>query len=306
MTDTLHTYGPRSGRRLTVTDPKDQVMAYTYALDDQVLSTVFTNAVISTPSVTLTYDSSYGRVATMVDGTGTTTYGYHAPGGLGAGQIATVDGPLSNDTITYGYDEIGRATTRALNGSANTVTWVFDALARVTSEANVLGTFTYTYDGVTRRMATVTYPNGQTSTYSYLPTNQDHQLQTIHHKYPGGATLSKFDYTYDTVGNIMTWRQQADTTAVLWEYRYDTADQLVAAVKKSTDPTPTVLKRYGYAYDPAGNRTAEQIDDQVTGASYDGLNRLMSGQPAGPLDVRRDGERACGGEGSGRARSRRG
>ena len=31
----------------------------------------------------------------------------------------------------------------------------------------MLGTFSYTYDGVTGRLATVTYPNGQTSTYSY-------------------------------------------------------------------------------------------------------------------------------------------
>ncbi len=28
-----------------------------------------------------------------------------------------------------------------------------------------------------------------------------------------------------------------------------------------------VLARYAYAYDPAGNRTGEQIEDQVTGAS---------------------------------------
>lgn len=73
---------------------------------------------------------------------------------------------------------------------------------------NVLGTFTYGYDGVTSRIASVTYTNNQTTSYSYLPSTQDHRLQTIHHKYPNGATLSKFDYTYDVVGNIVTWRQQ--------------------------------------------------------------------------------------------------
>jgi uncharacterized protein RhaS with RHS repeats len=46
---------------------------------------------------------------------------------------------------------------------------------------------------------------------------------------------------------------------------------------------PVVLKRYAYAYGPAGNRTAEQIDDQVTGASHDTLNRLISQQPSGPM-----------------------
>lgn len=167
--------------------------------------------------------------------------------------MASVDGPLTDDTITYTYDQLGRVTVRAINGSANTVTWAFDALGRVTSEVNLLGTFTYTYDGVTHRLATVSYPNGQTSTYDYLPTNQDHRLETIHHKYPGGATLSKFGYTYDAVGNILTWRQQADTTAVLWRYGYDTADQLTSAVKESTDTTPAILQRYAYGYDPAGN-----------------------------------------------------
>ena len=111
----------------------------------------------------------------------------------------------------------------------------------------------------------------------------DHRLQTIHHKYPSGATLSKFDYTYDAVGNILTWRQQADNDAVLWVYRYDSADQLIGALKHATDPQQTMLKRYAYAYDPGGNRTAEQIDDTVTGASHDNMNRLLSQQPAGGL-----------------------
>lgn len=284
VTDTLYTYD-LIGRLKTVTDPKDQVTTHTYALDDALLSRVYTNAQIATPSVSYTYEPDYPRVATMVDGIGTTTYGYKAAGTLGAGQVASEDGPLTDDTITYTYDQLGRVVTRAINGAANTVTWTFDALGRVTTEANLLGTFTYAYDGVTSRLAAVTYPNNQTSTYTYLPTTQDHRLQTIHHKYPNGSTLSKFDYTYDAVGNIRTWRQQADTTAVLWKYGYDAADQLTRAVKHATDAQESILQRYGYAYDPAGNRTLEQIDDSVTLSSYDNLNRLTAQAPGGPLVV---------------------
>ena len=280
--DTLYAYDA-TGRLKTVTDPKDQVTTHTYATDDSLLTTVYTNATIPTPGVTYTYDPVHPRVLTMVDGIGTTTYAYKAPGVLGAGQVASVDGPLTNDTITYTYDQLARVTVRAINGAANTVTWAFDALGRVTSEANVLGTFTYAYDGVTSRLATVTYPNNQTSTYTYLPTNQDHRLQTIHHKYPNATTLSKFDYTYDAVGNILTWRQQADTTAINWRYGYDAADQLTSAIKESTDPTPVIQKRYAYGYDPAGNRLFEQIDDQVMAASHDNLNRLTQHTPGGPL-----------------------
>jgi len=56
-----------------------------------------------------------------------------------------------------------------------------------------------------------------------------------------------------------TWRQQADTTAVIWEYGYDQADQLTSAVKTSTATPATILQRFAYAYDPGGNRTIEQM-----------------------------------------------
>ena len=245
---------------------------------------VYTNANIATPSVTYTYDTNYPRLATRVDGLGTTTYTYRAAGQSGAGRVATIDGPGTNDTLTYTYDELGRRLSRAL-GTA-TVTWAFDALGRLTSEVNVLGTFTYTYDGLSGRCANATYPNSQSTTYSYFGNSGDRRLQRLHHKLSGGATLSKFDYTYDTVGNILSWQQQADTDApTQWIYGHDLADQLAAAVKKTTDPTPTVLARYGYVYDPSGNRTTEQIDDAVLGASVNNVNRLGSQQPSGSLKI---------------------
>ena len=71
------------------------------------------------------------HAATTVDGIGTTTYTYHPAGQPGAGQVASVDGPLPDDTITYTYDELGRVVTRSINGAANTVTWTYDALGRI-------------------------------------------------------------------------------------------------------------------------------------------------------------------------------
>ena len=283
-TDTLYTYD-LAGRLKTITDPKDQVTTLSYNIDDSLSGTAYTNEQISTSDVSYTYDPYYSRVATMVDGIGTTTYTYKATGTNGAGRVATIDGPLTDDTISYTYDELGRVVQRTINGSANQVDWTFDALGRVTSEENLLGEFTYTYEGVTSRLATVTYPNSQTSNYSYYSNAGDRRLQTIHHKYPNASTLSKFDYTYDAVGNILTWRQQADSTAVLWKYGYDQADQLISAVKHATDTPQTVLQRYAYAYDAAGNRTVEQIDDAVTLSVYDILNRLTSQAPGGPMVI---------------------
>jgi RHS repeat-associated protein len=133
-------------------------------------------------------------------------------------------------------------------------------------------------------LADVTYPNGQTTTYGYFDHTGDDRLKTIHHKYANASTLSKFDYTYDMVGNILTWQRQAGSSApTIYRYTYDLADELVLATKWTTDQTPVVLKRYAYAYDKAGNRTSEQIDDALTGATYDAMNRLMSQQAAGGL-----------------------
>jgi RHS repeat-associated protein len=220
----------------------------------------------------------------MTDGAGTTSYTYYPPGVLGAGSIQTVDGPLDNDTITYGYDELGRVNSKQIGGPSRVETQAFDALGRLTQLTNPLGNFTYAYDGVTGRPLSVTYPNSQQTTYAYFDSLGDHRLQEIHNKKPGGATLSKFDYTYNAVGNILTWQQQtASNPAQVYQYGYDGADQLTAAILMSADPTPVVLRRYYYAYDAAANRTAEQIDDAVTASTYNNMNQLVSQAAGGAL-----------------------
>lgn len=282
VTDTLFNFDP-TGRLHSMTDPLGQVLTFTYDLADDLGNATFTNAVVATPSVSYTHDPVYKRPLTMQDGIGTTTFSYHPPGVPGAGKVATIDGPFANDTIAYSYDELGRPTTRTINGSANAATWTFDALGRPVTETNALGSFVYTYDGFAARPASVEYPNGQTTTFSYLSTTEDHRLETIHHKDASGATLSKHDYTYDFVGNLLTWRQQSGSEATIWRYSYDAIDQVTAAIRETTDTPPTILKRHLFAYDPAGNRLFEQTDDNVLSASYDKMNRLLSQAPGGPL-----------------------
>jgi YD repeat-containing protein len=88
---------------------------------------------------------------------------YTAVGALGALQPATIDGPFTNDTMSYAYDELGRVTQRLLAGTG--VTLSYDALGRVVTLAHAVGTFSYGYVGQTGRLQSVAYPNGQTSTY---------------------------------------------------------------------------------------------------------------------------------------------
>src|SRR5207244_1654938 len=93
----------------------------------------------------------------------------------------------------------------------------------------------------------------------------------------------RFTYAYDAVGNIKTWTQQYGTATNAYDLAYDSADQLTAVAFRTTDPTPVVLKRYAYAYDPAGNRTTEQIDDAPVSSVYDTMNRLTSQDSGGAL-----------------------
>jgi len=280
-TDTAYTYDA-AGRLSTVTDPMDQVTTYTYNVDNSLASTGFTNETIATPDISHTYDTYYPRPATMVDGNGTTTYNYVAAGTNGAGAVASVDGPFSNDTINYTYDELGRVATRMLNSTGTEIT--YDALGRLSQLEFPIGTFDYTYVGQTGRRASVTYPNSQTTEYSYFDDEHDFRLQTIHHKNPSAATLSKFDYTYDAVGNILTWRQErSGSAAKIYTFTHDLVDQLTSAVLTDTSTPATILKRQAWSYDEAGNRTVDQTDDAVFATTHDSMNRLQSRAPGGPI-----------------------
>ena len=89
----------------------------------------------------------------------------------------------------------------------------------------------------------MTYPNGQTSQYTYRPATEDSRLWTIHHKKADQSTLSRFEYTWNAAGNITEWQQQADSDApTLWKYGYDRADQLTSAVHQTMGTTPTIMK----------------------------------------------------------------
>jgi hypothetical protein len=201
---------------------------------------------------------------------------------LGSGLIATVDGPLASDTVSYAYDELGDVASRGISGFAST--FVHDSLGRLATQGSPVGNFTFTYDGRTSRPLSLGYPNGQATLYTYFPSSGDHQLHEIKHLAPGSSLLSKHNYTYDAVSNVRTWTQQVGASgAKLYEMGYDSADQLAWATLKTTDPTPVILKRYGYAYEKVGNRTSEQVDDAVFSAAHNNRNQVTSQQAGGVL-----------------------
>jgi len=287
---TTSIYENTTSRLKSVTDARNQTKTYGYAIDNKLTSTTYTNFVVATPTVTFSYmdpdnpsvPDPYGRLRLMTDGIGTTRYDYKPVATLGAGSLSSVDGPLANDTVSYTYDERGRVKTRGL--STFSTTSGYDALGRLGTFTSPMGDFVWAYVNTTGRPQTATYPNGQTTTYTYFPNLGDQRLQQIKHQQTsGGTVLSQFDYTYDAVGNIKTWTQLRGTDpAKLYTLGYDPADEISTATVTGPTPLP-VPSRFRYAYDSAGNRSAEEQDDAVTGATYNNLNQLTSRQPGGTV-----------------------
>jgi RHS repeat-associated protein len=266
-----------------MTDAKNQTTLYSYFIDDNLEQVTYSNAVVTTPSVWFTYDTNYNRIVSMTDGTGITTYSYYAVtnGQLGAGMLAAVTGPLTNSTITYDYDALGRTTNRAINSVAQQLT--YDALGRVTIITNVLGSFTNTFLGATALLATNFYPNGQKTVLSYFSITNDERLQQIQNMTPAGQNLSTFGYVYDPVGQITNWTEQADTNAAtIQTMQYDTVNELLSDTVYSNTMAGAILKQYAYGYDLAANRTSEQIGTGTNGlvaisqSFYNSVNQLTN------------------------------
>lgn len=277
-----YVYENTTSRIKQVTDAKGQTKNYTYFADDNLKSLSYTNAVVSTPTVSFTYDANYNRVLTMVDGTGTTKYAYkNAASGLGSNMLSSVDGPLSSDVIKYTYDSVGRVSSRSINNVPSSM--LYDPMGRLTNETNALGSFGYQYVNQTSRLSSVNYPNGQRVEYTYYPNASDNRLKQIWNRNSDGSTLSKFIYEYDKVGQITKWTQQEDSATINYDdLTYDLSDQLIAATKKS-QINNSIIKQYAYQYDKAGNRTSEQVDNTITSSVHNTLNQLTAQQSGGPM-----------------------
>ena len=263
-------YETSTSRLKSKTDALGQMISYGYAKDDNLLSVTYANAKNATPNVTFTYDAAYNRRTSMTDGTGTTNYTYNlVNGAIGAGKLTSITGPLANSTIAYTYDSLGRVVGRSINGAANQMNVVYDALGRVTSETNGLGSFTTAYVDQTARPLSLTYPNGQSTLYSYFNNNGDQRLQEIKNL-NGGSVLSQFDYTYDAEGQVLSWGQQTGA-ANSYALGYDPAGQLTIANRTGASP-----QTFAYAYDLAANRTNETIAGSPAPVTVNSLNELVS------------------------------
>ncbi|HUA66451.1 MAG TPA: RHS repeat-associated core domain-containing protein, partial [Alphaproteobacteria bacterium] len=268
-----YTYENTTSRIRAVTDENLQDTILTYNLDNTVASCSYDNAIIPTPTVTYTYDPNYERMTSRTDGAGTTSYSYYPitnNPALGAGELASVAGPVTNALITYSYDALGRRVHRFLNGVDSAR--IFDAAGREVGASNALGNFSYAYDGNSDRVTSKSFPNGLTAGFSYGNNLQDFRLQGIANA-NGAAPVSEFAYTYNVPADqITTWSQQVGAQAPsIFAFGYDAVNQLLTVTVTNGG---VLVNGYGYSYDYAGNRGSEQIGSSFYASSYNALNQL--------------------------------
>ena len=237
-----YVYEPSAGRLKSKTDALSQTTSYLYNFDNTLQHTTYSNAVNATSPVTIAYDTIFPRTTSITNGWGQYTYAYNPYYTTGAaitggGRLASVtNNVISNSAITYSYDVLGRTTNRSINTTSNSTTWTYDAMSRITQEVNPLGTFGYNYvnnvSGSSKgdtRLSSISYPNSQTTNFSWLPNIGDQRLQQIANLNPSAATLSQFNYAYDSAGEITQWQQQQNSTNTHLDLGYDPASQLTAA-----------------------------------------------------------------------------
>lgn len=271
-----YNYDSSASRLFQVVDPSGEQVLFEYNADNSIKSVSHPNATNPTPTVTFTYDPDYSRIVTMHDGLGTTVYTYNPitpiPS-LGAGELQSISVPLPNSTVFYSYDELGRVASRSINGVAQSLT--YDALSRPVVVTNLLGSSQYAYVNATARLASQTYPNGETIHYSYYSNAGDQRLQQILNLKADSSLLSSFGYAYNAAGEITSWTNQWDTLpSRVWDFSYDAADQLTGAIR--TDGMNPISTN-NYTYDVAGNRTLATADASTNQFSYNDLNQLVSG-----------------------------
>jgi RHS repeat-associated protein len=268
-------YENLSGRLHQVVDEKGQTKQYRYNRDNTVSVMSYPNAFTATPAIRYSYDSDYMRRASMSDGFGLTTYAYGPitiPPNPGAGLLAVVDGPLPDDTLAYQYDALNRHISTTMNGVAMVVS--HDPAGRVFAVTNALGSFNTAYDGASMRVASETFPNGQSSTRAYGNATEDFELQQITHKF-GAAPISEFQYTQDVATDrIAGWSQQFGAAAPdRYTFDYDPVDQLLSATITNSGSLKAL---FAYTYDSAGNRLTEQRESTNAITTYNALNEIST------------------------------
>lgn len=257
---TSYTYD-LDGNRLTKTDAKGVTASYSYDALNRLTGITYPD---TAENITYAYDQGtdgIGRLAGMMDQSGSTSYQYDAHGNV-IQKTTVVDG--HSFTVAYQYDTEDNLTGMTYPDGMQ-VNYGRDAAERISGvTATVGGTGQSVASGITYEpfgpITGFTYGNGLTETRSY---DQDYRLTGV-----TVPSIASWNYT-DNADNDITAIADGVTSGNSQSLGYDSLDRLTSA--------QGAYGTLGYSYDLDGNRTQETSNGSATALTYDtSSNRLLT------------------------------
>ncbi|VAW45212.1 Rhs-family protein, partial [hydrothermal vent metagenome] len=274
-----------AGNLISKTDARGEAATYVYDALNRVDSITYTDEVID-----FTYDqgvNSKGRLSTVTDSSGQTSYSYDDEGRVDTKTQATGGTNLVND---YNYNALGQMDQLTTPSGAQ-VTYSYRADGRVVS---------ISVNGVEISRSTEYFPFGEPKSWEYASSftyQRNYDSDGRVDDYTQGADTQ--DLAYDAASRITTLADASNS----WGFTYDNLDRLETANKTgtslswdydetgnrlfeiengsqtdyTTNPSSNQLDQLNSqirAYDNAGNL----IDDGIISSTYSGRNRLTSTQ----------------------------
>ncbi|MCU7853101.1 MAG: RHS repeat protein [Candidatus Thiodiazotropha sp. (ex Monitilora ramsayi)] len=241
-----------AGNRLTKTDARGITVSYSYDALNRLTQISYPD---SSLDVSYTYDQGthgIGRLSSMTDAQGTTSYSYNA-----FGQPLSKT-RTSSDNITtafsYAYDAQGRLTSQTYP-SGRILNYGYDTHGQIDSL-----TLEYPGGGTQALSQNIQrLPFGPIQAFDYgnglsLSRTFDLDYQLIQQTVTG---ILQSSYLHDPVGNITDWQDLLDTNRDQ-QFGYDQLDRLTSA--------SGAFGALGYTYDATGNRLS--LSDGTTIETY--------------------------------------
>lgn len=234
--------------------------SYSYDKNGNLLTVAYSDA---TPGVTTVYDP-YNRPIAVTDALGTRAITYDA-----SSRVTSIDGPWQNDTLTFGYDALGRKTSQSLQQGLS-ISYGYDTLDRLTTVAAGNSTYSYAYRGDGALLQSLLRPDGSKTEYSYDPVML--RLQQLNNYAPGGSLLNGYALTYDVLGQPLE-----ETVTNGPALKFTGSGEVTAGVNNLNQIASWNGSSTAFNYDADGNMTRGITGDgRGFEAAYDAENRLKS------------------------------
>ena len=225
----------------------------------------------NSPDLAFDYDP-LNRVKQMTDAAGTTVFAFTK-----SGQLASEDGPWSNDLLTNIFAQQLRSSSTL--GNTWTNSYGYDSARRMNTVTSGAGSFGYAFVGASELRSQLTLPNGASIQDRYDAVAQLTNTTLLN---SSATVLNAHSYAYDTRGLRAFNRFKDDSRD---EFAYDNIGQLTAAHTYASNNASILAFRH-FGYDAAGN-LAFRTNDLTSVRAYatDRLNQLTNFGLAGTITV---------------------